>query len=155
MTAEMTTVLGTGGLAVLAGPTQPSSAEPDGALAGRLDVSSAAQVRDTLHGALAARAATDSRTPRELVVDLAGIELVDATGLGVLLGADRRAKSLGLSLVLRDPTPRVRLILRVTRLHRVLTVADRFAVSGDADAGAADTGSRTARARSRPPVSSR
>ena len=65
MTAEMTTVLGTAGRQVLADPAQP-----DVALAGRLDVSSAAQVRDTLHGALAARAAADPGTPREVVVDL-------------------------------------------------------------------------------------
>jgi anti-sigma B factor antagonist len=40
----------------------------------------------------------------------------------VLLGADRRAKQQGRRLVLRDAPPRVRRILRVTRLHRVLTL---------------------------------
>ena len=85
------------------------------ALSGRLDVSAVAEVRAALHQAI------DSGTG-DLVVDLSGVELLDATGLGVLLGADRRAKLLGRQLVLRDAAPRVRRILRVTRLHRVLTL---------------------------------
>ena len=41
----------------------------------------------------------------DLVVDLTQVELVDATGLGVLLGAHRRAKQQGRRLVLRDAPP--------------------------------------------------
>jgi anti-sigma B factor antagonist len=84
-------------------------------LSGRLDVSTAADVRAALHDAV-------DLGNGDLVVDLAAVELVDATGLGVLLGADRRAKQAGRRLVLRDAAPRVRRILRVTRLHRVLTL---------------------------------
>ncbi len=84
-------------------------------LSGRLDVSSASDVRAALHEAIDLGAG-------DLVVDLAGVDWVDATGLGVLLGADRRAKQLGRRIVLRDAAPRVRRILRVTRLHRVLTL---------------------------------
>ncbi len=84
-------------------------------LSGRLDVSSAAEVREALHEAIDLGAG-------DLVVDLAEVEVVDATVLGVLLGADRRAKLLGRRIVLRDPGPRLRRILRVTRLHRVLTL---------------------------------
>ena len=85
------------------------------ALSGRLDVSAVAEVRAALHDAL------DAGTG-DLVVDLSGVEVIDATGLGVLLGADRRAKLLDRRIVLRDAAPRVRRILRVTRLHRVLTL---------------------------------
>jgi anti-sigma B factor antagonist len=91
------------------------------ALTGRLDVSSVADVRAALHDAI------DCGTG-DLVVDLSGVELIDATGLGVLLGADRRAKQQGRRIVLRDAAPRVRRILRVTRLQRVLTL-DRAVVS--------------------------
>ncbi|HEY4314137.1 MAG TPA: STAS domain-containing protein [Actinomycetes bacterium] len=85
------------------------------ALTGRLDVSSVEDVRAALHRAI------DAGTG-DLVVDLTQVELIDATGLGVLLGADRRAKQQDRRLVLRDAPPRVRRILRVTRLHRVLTL---------------------------------
>jgi anti-anti-sigma factor len=88
------------------------------ALSGRLDVSAVSEVRAALHDALDAGSG-------DLVVDLAGVEVIDATGLGVLLGADRRAKQLGRRIVLRDAAPRVRRILRVTNLHRVLTLDAR------------------------------
>jgi anti-sigma B factor antagonist len=91
------------------------------ALSGRLDVSAVAEVRAALHQAI------DCGTG-DLVVDLSGVELPDATGLGVLLGADRRAKQVDRRIVLRDASPRVLRILRVTRLHRVLTL-DRMAAT--------------------------
>ena len=82
-------------------------------LEGRLDVSAAADAR------LALAAALDEGTG-ELVLDLAACAGVDATGLGVLLGAHRRAGRAGRTLVLRDaPAPLARL-LRRTRLDRVL-----------------------------------
>lgn len=85
------------------------------ALEGSLDVRSVSDVRAALHAAI------DAGTG-DLVVDVSGVEVVDATGLGVLVGADRRAKLAGRRVVLRDAGPRLLRILRATRLHRVLTV---------------------------------
>lgn len=85
------------------------------ALSGRLDVHSVADVRTVLHAAIDAG-------DGDLVVDLSEVDLVDATGLGVLVGADRRAKLAGRRVVLRDVRPRLLRILRATRLHRVLTI---------------------------------
>ena len=84
-------------------------------LSGRLDGSSAADVRAALHEAI-------DLGSGDLQVDLAAVDLIDAIGLGVLLGADRRAKQIGRRIVLRDPAPSVLRILRVTRLNRVLTL---------------------------------
>ena len=86
-------------------------------LAGRLDVGTVAGVRDVLHQAL-------STGTGDLVVDVHDLEIVDATGLGVLLGAHHRARLLDRRLVLHGASPRVRRILRVTRLHRVLSIDD-------------------------------
>ena len=85
-------------------------------LAGRLDVHAAADVRNAL--AVAVEAGTG-----ELVIDLASLEAVDATGLGVLVGAHRRAGRAGRTLVLRDVTPPVGRLLFLTRLDRVLTLS--------------------------------
>jgi anti-anti-sigma factor len=85
------------------------------ALTGRLDVRGAAAAREALHGALGAGVG-------ELVVDLSGVELLDATGLGVLVGTHRRARLAGRRLVLRDATPRVARLLLLTRLDRVIAV---------------------------------
>ena len=56
----------------------------------------------------------------ELVLNLAGLESVDATGLGVLLGAHRRAQRAGRSVVLRSVPDWVGRLLLITRLDRVL-----------------------------------
>lgn len=82
-------------------------------LTGRLDVRAAADVRLELADAV-------DRGDGELVLDLAAIEAVDATGLGVLVGAHRRAQRAGRTLVLADvPDPVTRLLL-LTRLDKIL-----------------------------------
>jgi anti-anti-sigma factor len=85
------------------------------ALAGRLHASTAPDVRSALQSAVDAGAG-------DLVVDLAGVELLDATGLGVLVGAHRRAERAGRRLVLRRVPARLDRLLLATRLHRVLVV---------------------------------
>jgi len=83
------------------------------ALSGRLDVHAAADVRLELADAV-------DRGDGELVLDLTDLEAVDATGLGVLVGAHRRAQRAGRTLVLEDvPDPVGRLLL-ITRLDRIL-----------------------------------
>lgn len=84
-------------------------------LTGRLGVSTVRVVRDAL------TAAIDSGQG-DLVVDLRAVELVDATGLGVLVGAHRRADRAGRRLVLRAVPERIERLLVATRLHRALCV---------------------------------
>lgn len=83
------------------------------ALRGRLDVAVATDVRLALADAV-------DRADGELVLDLSGLDALDATGLGVLVGAHRRAGREGRSLVLRDVGPQVARLLLLTRLDRVL-----------------------------------
>lgn len=81
----------------------------------RLDVGTVAGVRPRLHEAV------DSGNG-DLIVDLSGLEMIDATGLGVLVGTHRRAMGAERRLVLRGVPPRIMRVLAVTRLNRVLTV---------------------------------
>ena len=83
------------------------------ALSGRLDVTAAADVRLALVAAVAAGTG-------ELVVDLSALELIDVTGLGMLVGIHRAAGRQGRTLVLRDVPPQVGRLLFLTRLDRVL-----------------------------------
>jgi anti-sigma B factor antagonist len=85
------------------------------ALAGRLDVAGAGVARDALHEAIPAGSGP-------LTVDLSEVELLDATGLGVLIGTHRRARLAGRRLVLRDATPRVARLLLMTRVDRIIPV---------------------------------
>lgn len=82
-------------------------------LDGRLDGQTVAAVREVLHAAVDAGSG-------DLVVDLSGVDLMDATGLGVLLGTRRRAVRAGRSMVLRGTRPRLRRLLRATRMDRIL-----------------------------------
>jgi anti-anti-sigma factor len=82
---------------------------------GRLDVSTVADVRELMHTAV------DHGTG-DLHCDLTDLELVDATGLGLLLGTHRRAGRAGRRLVLHAVPPRVHRLLLATRLDRVLTL---------------------------------
>lgn len=84
------------------------------ALTGRLDVHAAADVRLELAEAVDAGHG-------DLVLDLAALEAVDATGLGVLVGAHRRAQRMGRTLVLTDVPEQVGRLLGLTRLDRILT----------------------------------
>lgn len=86
------------------------------ALRGRLDVAAAADARLALADAVAAGS-------DELVLDLSGLQQIDATGLGVLVGAHRSAGRAGRRLVLLDVPPQVGRLLFVTRLHRVIKTA--------------------------------
>jgi anti-anti-sigma factor len=83
------------------------------ALRGRLDVRVTADVRLELATAVDAGSGP-------LLLDVAALEGVDATGLGVLVGAHRRAGRAGRALVLRDVPPALARALLRTRLDRVL-----------------------------------
>lgn len=93
------------------------------ALSGRLGATTVADVRNALADAIEQGAG-------DLVVDLHGVELVDATGLGVLVGAHRRADRAGRRLVLRTIPDRVDRLLVATKLHRVLCI-DRTVIRLD------------------------
>jgi len=81
----------------------------------RLDAGTSAGVRTRLHDAV------DSGEG-DLILDVSKLEMIDATGLGVLVGTHRRAISVQRRLVLRGVPPRIMRILAVTRLNRVLRV---------------------------------
>ena len=59
----------------------------------------------------------------DLVVHLSEAEVWDATGLGVIVGAHRRAAAEGRRLVVADASPRLCRLLAGTRLDRVMNVS--------------------------------
>lgn len=83
------------------------------ALSGRLDARTVSEARSALH-----RAVQEGDGDLEVRVD--GLEIWDATGLGVLVGAHRLASRQGRRLVLVGVPPRIERLLKVTRLHHVL-----------------------------------
>ena len=95
-----------------------SSRECDGravvALCGELDVADAASAAAALI-AVAARV-------RELIVDLAGLEFIDCSGLAALLLAREQARKAGGDLLLAAPQDQVLRVLAVAGLAGVFAV---------------------------------
>jgi anti-sigma B factor antagonist len=67
-----------------------------------------------LHSELAAR----------VLIDMAGVEFCDSTGMNVLLSCLRRVRERGGELEIASPKPAVRKILQVTGLDSVFTLVD-------------------------------
>jgi anti-sigma B factor antagonist len=84
-------------------------------VAGEIDVSTADELRQRLTGHL-----DEGRT--DLVVNLSGVEFMDSTGLGVLVGVLKRTRSVGGRLQLVVASERLSTLLRITALEQVFTI---------------------------------
>jgi anti-sigma B factor antagonist len=81
--------------------------------AGRLNMVSASALRETVSEALSA-----GRT--RIVVDFSGIDFVDSSGLGALIGCLKSARQAGGDLRIAQPTAQVSMVLQLSNLDRVL-----------------------------------
>lgn len=85
---------------------------------GAVDVATAPQLRSTLQELQIGGVS-------HLVIDLGAVEFVDSFGLGVLVGALKRARSRDAELVLRVTRDRLRDLLALTRVDTIVrTVAE-------------------------------
>ena len=84
------------------------------ALHGDLDIAAAPALREHLLNAL-------HHSARLLTLDLGAVSFCDAAGLAVLIGAQRRATALGITLRLTAPRPQIAELLHITGLDRSLT----------------------------------
>lgn len=82
-------------------------------ITGTLGVQSVADVRTLLSRAI-------DTGDGDLVLHLGDAEVMDATGLGVIVGAHHRARRAGRRLVIADASPRLERLLRATKLSRVI-----------------------------------
>jgi len=62
----------------------------------------------------------DEEGVTHIAVDLRRLTFVDSSGLGVLMGAGRRARDRGGRVVLREVSPQIRRVLDVTGLSDLL-----------------------------------
>jgi anti-anti-sigma factor len=78
-------------------------------LSGDLDVYSVEAIREALGPELHGK----------LVLDIAAVEFMDDSGLGLLVGFVKRLGQQGGSLVLRNPTDQIRRVFEMTGLEKV------------------------------------
>ena len=62
------------------------------------------------------------KQPRRLVLDLSAIEFMDSSGLGLLMGRLRLMQELRGVMVLENPNPRIRKILRLAGMERFFEI---------------------------------
>ena len=78
------------------------------------------------HGADAVRADIDSalfsKEPKTLVFDLSGVEFMDSSGLGLVLGRYARASVLGIPIIIRNPSPRQEKLFTMAQMHKMLMI---------------------------------
>ncbi len=86
------------------------------ALAGTLDLAAARGLREQLDDVL-------DRFPRsDVALDLSGVDFVDSSGLGLLLGRFRRLKASGRALRLVGVRESVDKVLRLSGFHGIMEI---------------------------------
>ena len=61
-----------------------------------------------------------NRTPTHLILDMSGVEFMDSSGLGLIMGRLAKAKEIGALLILRNPSARVIRMLKMAGLDRII-----------------------------------
>lgn len=84
-------------------------------LHGELDTSTATVLRQALGEEL-------EKGPASVIVDLSQLCFIDSSGIGVLVGASRRARESGCSFVLQEPARSVRKALQLTGVDQMMHV---------------------------------
>lgn len=97
--------------------TTPASEAMLVRVTGEVDVSNASELRDAVDAAIAEGALA-------VEVDLSGVAYIDSTGIGVLVGASRRAEEAGCKLSVANPQPNVRRVLGLLGVEKELKIGE-------------------------------
>ncbi|WP_249999316.1 STAS domain-containing protein [Actinoplanes sp. M2I2] len=73
---------------------------------------------DVLRGVL--RSVVDGQNASFIDVDMQAVTFLDSSGIGVLVAAKRMAANRGATLMLREPTAMVRMVLEIAHLDGLL-----------------------------------
>ncbi len=85
-------------------------------VSGEIDAYTAPKFREQMSEA-------ESREPAGLIVDLRKVRYLDSTGLGVMMGAAKRARERGCSLVVICTNEHILRILKISGLTELIIVA--------------------------------
>ena len=78
------------------------------------------------HGAVAVRTLIDKQIrdaqPKKTVLDLTGLDFMDSSGLGLIMGRYSLMKGIGGEFAVKNPTERVLRIFRLAGLERMVSI---------------------------------
>lgn len=83
-------------------------------VAGEIDYATAADVRQAVSEAI------NTIQPTRILVDIAGVHLIDSTGVGILVVAYRICRQLGIEFSVRNQTDLVDRVLRALGVRDIL-----------------------------------
>jgi anti-sigma B factor antagonist len=83
---------------------------------GDLDLSSVPRLEGALHRAV------EIGGDRNIIIDLADVQVIDATGISVLFKWSQSLRTRGVDLVLSAPSPSAVVALRESGLHEMFTI---------------------------------
>lgn len=85
-------------------------------LLGEIDHHSAIRVRTHIDEALFLH------IPKTLIMDIGGVDFMDSSGLGLIMGRYTKAKELGTALIVRNPSPRAAKMLTISGLEKIIQI---------------------------------
>lgn len=85
-------------------------------LEGEIDHHCAAEIREGLDRLIA------ENKPKNLVLELADIDFMDSSGLGLVLGRYRRLNDIGSKMYIKNPAPRTEKILCMAGVDKLIKI---------------------------------
>ena len=83
-------------------------------IGGEIDHHRAVSVRSQIDEALF------KKMPKKLVIDVGRVDFMDSSGLGLIMGRLAKAKEIGATLILKNPSARVTRMIKMAGLDRVI-----------------------------------
>ncbi len=85
-------------------------------ISGEIDHHSAVWVRNEIDAKIS------EMRPKEAVMDLSGIDFMDSSGLGLIMGRYTKMKAVGGELTLLDPSERLMKIFKLAGLEKIVRI---------------------------------
>lgn len=69
--------------------------------------------------------------PSVLVLDFAGVTFMDSSGIGLIMGRHRCMEEIGGEVILRNPPPHIRRVLKLSGMERIARIRTEQAEGGN------------------------
>lgn len=89
-------------------------------LSGDMDHHGVSEVRETIDENLY------RSLPSVLNLDLSGVEFIDSSGLGLILGRYEKARELGTQVVISNPSKRTKKLIAMTGIDKMMTIKEEI-----------------------------